>query len=266
MRGLLYREFILNKKTQLLNLCFVVLLEILGILIRLSLVCGNLAKLGRADFYQTEQSTYYIFLILPVFLMAASMNLAMRNTVSDYSCKWVLFQYTTPVDESTWLLTKLLKNMILGMAALCIFAVNSLLFRLIAGRQFFDTHKEIFSKKAFTACVMIVCFIFAMYSFSLYLSIKYKNVNAVTFRFAAVFGILSIALNMYLFHALEQFRLKSLALAERNDAGAMSFYIYMTDKFKGHTILLGSIFAAIICLITISGYLLAVRELKRRNV
>lgn len=99
MKGLIYRELYLAKKSYITGIFVTLAVMLVGILVRLSTVYGNLAKLDEDSFTITDTYTFYIFMFLPLI---AALNSFMGDKgiiIEDSKCRFNVFAYTLPVSE-----------------------------------------------------------------------------------------------------------------------------------------------------------------------
>ncbi len=98
MGKLIYRELYLARKYYII--CYLVFAVIftLEVLVRVSMVHGNMANMDAIDFKDVDEVTYYLFTyFIPIafFLVIDDSSVIL----SDVKSKWYLFSYTTPISE-----------------------------------------------------------------------------------------------------------------------------------------------------------------------
>lgn len=99
MRGLIYRELYLAKKSYLTGLFVTLAVMAVGILVRLSTLYGNLAKLDEEAFHITDVYTYNIFMYLPLIAAMCTFMADAGVIIGDSKCRFGVFSYTLPVSD-----------------------------------------------------------------------------------------------------------------------------------------------------------------------
>ena len=106
MKGLLYKQLVLSRKSLLLSVSMLAVFLLAEALVLVSLRVGNLARFE--DAVEIEEALYNLFLLLAT-AMAFGTCISDHDAVSaDYSCKWNMFSYTIPVRAETIALAKIL--------------------------------------------------------------------------------------------------------------------------------------------------------------
>ncbi len=125
MKGLVFKEFYLSRKNIILITFFWFLFVMVGILLRLSILYGNLAKLNNEDYADSELMLYFGFLYLPVVLIMSLNQVLLQNIYSDYSTKWTQFGYTLPVSEYRYVGSKFMVTGIISCTGFLLSLVNA---------------------------------------------------------------------------------------------------------------------------------------------
>ena len=99
MKGLIFKELYLGRKNYLLMTAIWFMLSVLGILIRLSMLYGNLANIPTITSDGTDLIIFYTFMYAPAFVLFLSINFNIDIIASDFASKWSDFSYTTPISE-----------------------------------------------------------------------------------------------------------------------------------------------------------------------
>lgn len=99
MKGLIYRELYLAKKSYFTGLFVTISVMIVGILVRLSTLYGNLAKLDEEAFRITDIYTYNIFMYLPLIAAMCTFMTDSGIIIGDSKCRFGVFAYTLPVSD-----------------------------------------------------------------------------------------------------------------------------------------------------------------------
>jgi len=97
MRGLLYKEWLLGRKTfcALAALSFVFC--VLGILIFLSMICGNLQNWPEEE-AQSVQLLGNVFLYVPYLIMLVGVDGCNQSIFTDYDSGFMTYTYTLPIS------------------------------------------------------------------------------------------------------------------------------------------------------------------------
>ena len=99
MKGLIYRELYLAKRSCFTGLFVTLAVMIVGILVRLSTIYGNLAKLDEEAFRIMDVYTYNIFMYLPLIAALCTLMSDHGIIIGDSKCRFGVFSYTLPVSD-----------------------------------------------------------------------------------------------------------------------------------------------------------------------
>lgn len=99
MKGLIYRELYLAKKSYFTGLFVTLAVMIVGILVRLSTIYGNLAKLDEDALFIVDIYTYNIFMYLPLIAALCTLMTDHGVIIGDSKCRFGVFAYTLPVSD-----------------------------------------------------------------------------------------------------------------------------------------------------------------------
>lgn len=99
MKGLIYRELYLAKRSYFTGLFVTLAVMIVGILVRLSTIYGNLAKLDGDSFRIMDVYTYNIFMYLPLIAALCTLMSDHGVIIGDSKCRFGVFSYTLPVSD-----------------------------------------------------------------------------------------------------------------------------------------------------------------------
>lgn len=99
MKGLIYRELYIAKRSYLTGLFVTLAVMIVGILVRLSAIYGNLAKLDEESFRIMDVYTYNIFMYLPLISALCTLMTDHGVIIGDSKCRFGVFAYTLPLSE-----------------------------------------------------------------------------------------------------------------------------------------------------------------------
>lgn len=248
MKGMIYRELYLARKTYIVGGIAVVLFILLGVLIRLSLVYGNLAELEEDAFEFVDLASYYAFSYLPLVLLGIACSSDGGVILSDYRSKWCLYSYTLPMKEQNQAMVKfvikvgfLLLTFLLGIGNLALFAG-------LSGRSI-----ESGSMQLLLIVMMLVGVISAA---ATPMTIRYKSANAVIIRIVIVVIIVWSGL---------MFRMTLLVteLINLNSDDAVDLLFEKMLEFRDVLAMLAPI---LLLLALLLGYLATVRQLKKREI
>lgn len=106
MKGLLYKQLVLSRKSLLLSVSMLAVFLLAEALVLVSLRAGNLARFE--DAVEIEEALYNLFLLLATAMAFGSCVSDHDAVASDYGCKWNMFSYTIPVKAETIALAKIL--------------------------------------------------------------------------------------------------------------------------------------------------------------
>lgn len=248
MKGLIYRELYLARKTYMVGGIIVVLFVLLGVLIRLSLLYGNLAELEEDAFEFVDIASYYAFSYLPIVLLGIACSSDGGIIISDYRSKWCLYSYTLPMKEQNHAMVKfvikvgaLLLMFLLGIGNLALFAG-------LSGRNI-----ESGSIQFLWIVIMLVGVISTVV---VPMTIRYKSANAVIIRIAIALLLICMVL---------LFWLRSLVAGFINmDTDAMVDLLF--EKMIGFRDILAMLSPVLLLFALLLGYLATVRQLKKREI
>jgi len=185
MKGLIYRELYLSKKSYIWGFLDFLIIFVMGMLVRLSVECGNIAKLETLDrdiFTSVDILTYYIFLYLPSAVIFFTMMTEHGIIIADLKSKWNMFSYTLPVSEEKTSLVKyiiLVSSMIFGF----IFSIlNALIICNISNRNF--------NSGIVKNILIIMTYLLIIQSLNIPLLIKLKSKVKSEIFFMLCFGVI----------------------------------------------------------------------------
>lgn len=137
MKGLIYRELYLCRKSVILSLLvYVVMLTMLS-LVLISTYAGNLADAGIGT--EVMESVYPTAYLFASFAAAIGLMYGHNDIIDkDYKSRWQLYSYTLPVSEKKIAASKFIVRGIL-MAAALVLAVLSELIMSAAAKQSVST-------------------------------------------------------------------------------------------------------------------------------
>lgn len=135
MKGLIYRELYLTRKTYISAFSTYLLITLLLVLINLSMSFGNLRDIISAENGESTKNTlFYLSVIIPsvvLYLMSAA-NFELVD--KDMTTKWLTYQYTIPVSTKKCAFVKILIITVSIIIAFALSMANMALFCTLYGR------------------------------------------------------------------------------------------------------------------------------------
>ena len=132
MKGLLYRDFYLGKKTYILHGTIAAAMGLLGGLVSLSSVCGNLTGYANNNPGGFE-IVIKIFMYLPIFMIVIGVQGISQSICSDYQSGWMLYEYNLPVKDSVKVGAHYIVGLIIVAMGMVIGLVHILIISEISG-------------------------------------------------------------------------------------------------------------------------------------
>lgn len=136
MKGLIFRELYLTRKTYISAFFTYLLITLLLVLINLSISFGNLRDIISAENGETTINIlFYISVIIPaavLYLMSAA-NFELVD--KDMTTKWLTYQYTIPVSTKKCAFVKILIITVSIIIAFALSMANMALFCTLYGRS-----------------------------------------------------------------------------------------------------------------------------------
>ena len=197
MINLIYKEIYLGRKRIILFSVFSFIVAVLGVLIRISLVCGNMKMLPSDSYKSADTMTYYVFCFLPFLIMMFCTIAVIENVSDDYRFNWVSFGNSTQISARNWVTIKYITILLLTFFSFLYGIIYYAIITILAKREI-----ETGIIKGFIILTMIIL-LFEF--FALLLVYIYKNINAVVTIFAVIFSIISISLGTYLIYSMDKF-------------------------------------------------------------
>ena len=250
MKGLVYKELLLKRKTLFWALLIWLLLFILTVSICLSMDFGNLTK---NENLTAESMVIFSYLLAAIAMISL---ISSDSTVYiDAKCHWNRFEYTLPVSAKKIAAVKIF---LMGASALLALVIS--LFTSWVISTLSHTALDFTVIKNITV-IMLICMIISV--FSTLLMFRYKNPQTVI---AILFGFFTV---IFAVIAVWYFRKMNLA---GNQFGEMSGEELMThtfnifaDKYAEIRDMIFPFSALIFAVIIALGYILFTRQLERRE-
>lgn len=136
MKGLIYRELYLSKKSYTAGFVTFLMIFLIGLLFRLSTEYGNFAKLEGDAFRTVDIITYYESLYVPSAVIFFAMMAEHGIIIADFKSKWNTFAYTLPVSEKKTAFVKYLILVCSMLTGLIFSILNALIICGISDRHF----------------------------------------------------------------------------------------------------------------------------------
>ena len=153
MKGLIFRELYLAKNNTLTVVCISFAMGIIGILVRLSMKIGNLAKLPEETFTELDLTTYVVFSLVTGSLLLFCNSIGAEVAGYDYRSKWMNFQYSAPIKEEKYVLVKYLIMFVTTAAAFVPALINAAIIGALSERSL---DIKIVAVIAVIACLTII--------------------------------------------------------------------------------------------------------------
>lgn len=266
MRGLIYRELYLARKSYIGGLIAVAMFVVLGVLVRMSLLYGNLADLEPDAYKMVDLVSYIAFSYLPLVLLFIPFAGDGGVSISDYKSKWMLYEYTLPYNEKQLAGVKYIIKIGLMMLAFLLAFGNLLLFGGLSGQGIRGNatqdiegigvyNMEWNSIKILLIVMMLVTLISA---FTTPMLLRYKSTNAVVIRIVIVAVVLYFVFAGYLVSHMTKVIADDLPIDQILNE-LFELIMQLRDKLA-----IASPFVMILALL--AGFWLTVRQLKKREV
>lgn len=135
IKSLIYRELYISRKFYITSILVGLLFMVMGILVRLSMLYGNLAGLDDETFNLVDMLTYYG---LTYMISYAAFSLIDDNSVilSDFRSSWRMFSYTLPVTPVKHILAKYIIKLGAFCFAMVLSIANGAIIGAFSGRDF----------------------------------------------------------------------------------------------------------------------------------
>ncbi len=182
MKGLIYKEIVLTKKTLIMGFVYSLMAAVMLLLVRISMICGNLAN---SESLPSLERNNYIFHYIPCIIFICALAGNSGDMYSDDKTGWTRFIRTTTITPKQIVLSKMISKSLIISAAyvlsliyivlLCLFSGDSLTADMIG-----NITAIFFGGAAATLFSIMLAFIF-------------RKKQIADFIFMAVFGGLEVA-------------------------------------------------------------------------
>jgi len=135
MKGLIYKEWCLGKKTFMLFLTISMVFTVLGILVFLSTICGNL-KTWPENEPGSIMVLANVFFYVPYAIMLFAVTAVNQGIFMDYSSGWMKYSYTLPEKSSVIMGSKYIYGLIVLAGTFVFGLINAGVISLMSGEPF----------------------------------------------------------------------------------------------------------------------------------
>lgn len=211
MKGLLYKDFYLSGK-KLLSIFFIYfIITLMGVLVCISMNCGNLAHSSGEELMNLERTMERsLYLPLVVFLVGAA-GLVIENICCDFEVKWQDFMFASPLNGKRNVGVKFIFSAIIFVAAFVFGVLSYVIIRAVEGK---NIQPEIFADYGIITLIIVFFSVFGMI-----LSYQYRKIFAVQIRLVFTIGIIIAA---FIFHGFLKWKKQ----------GGDGFFSVMGDTLK----------------------------------
>ncbi len=133
MKGLIYKDIILSKKFYIIAFLYCMIIDIIAVLMRISMICGNLAN--NEEVLNSLTRNMYIFHYVPCLILLIAFSSDSGTIFSDINSGWMRFCNTTPVTSSQTALSKMLSKLIVLSFAYIVCMIYISVFCIVGGEQ-----------------------------------------------------------------------------------------------------------------------------------
>lgn len=255
MRGLIYRELYLARKNYIFGMVSYLMFLLFGVLVRISMLHGNLAKLSEDTYNSVDKSTYYIFTFLPALLLFFALMGEGGVIVSDYKSKWNLYSYTLPVSEKKQAAVKYCIKAAAMFISLLLSIINAAVIGALCGKGL-DIRMIKYILVIMFVVTVISCAATPMY-------VKYRSSNAVTLR------IIGVCIALYAIVIVSIIKYMQSFMNNHSDMDPDAVMELFVHDFFESACKFKDMFVAVIPVIIVAafalGFYFTVRLLKRRE-
>jgi ABC-type multidrug transport system permease subunit len=227
MKGLIYREIYLARKSYISGLLSSLVISLMGILIRLSMIYGNLAHIEDADSLAViDFYSFNIFIYLPVFGALCTFMSDGGVILSDAKSRFDLFAKASPVSAVKRATVKYVILALSLCAGLAFGFINAAVICKISGKTLSaGTVKNI---------LIIASFATIFFSAAIPLLIRFKTKNAPT-AFAFFIAVILIVIMRLNITALTQKmqEINETVSDENSDEEIFSYINTLFASFSG---------------------------------
>ena len=195
MKGLLFKEFYLTRKTYLgLGAVFVGVASLCA-LVCLSMQCGNLQNLP-TESPEEVNSFFQMFIYAPYAILVIAVAACEHSVFTDYASGWMKYSYTLPTPAKRAVGVRYLTGIIIAGASMVLGLCNAGLMSLLLDKSISSD----MLKNMLVILLVAIVYIF----FDIPLALKYRTAQAVGNRVGTVMIIAYIAIGAYFMQNIGQ--------------------------------------------------------------
>ena len=178
MKGLLYKEFYMGRKSYALFFALAFVFSLLGFLVFLSMICGNMKNMPSED-PQSVKIYATMFIYVPFLLILGAIDGCNQSIYSDYASNWMTYSYTLPTKATKAIGARYLSGVLLLPVCILYGIVNA---AVICGISGYPMSVDILKN-------MVVFMLFEVIYFAIGvpMALKYKTSQAVSTRWGVIF-------------------------------------------------------------------------------
>ncbi len=195
MKGLLYKEFYLTRKTYLGFLGLAIGISLLCILVCISMICGNLQSVP-TESPEDVESYFQIFIYAPFVLLLFASDACEHSIYADYASGWMKYSYTLPTPVTKAIGVRYLTGVIIVGVCIVFGFINAEIMSMILNKPI--TAEIVKNLLGIALIGLSVNFIFIP------LALRYKTAQAVGNKAGIVFIVSYIAIGAYFINNMGQ--------------------------------------------------------------
>lgn len=253
IKGLFFRELYLSRKNYLLITAIWFMIVALGILIRLSMLYGNMRNIPVEDLANSEMVLFYIFSYAPAIIIFSAVSFNFDGIISDYSSKWTTFSYSTPVSEYRYVGVKY--------SIRCIFTVSAFAFSICCAEVMCILYGKKLTGTMVDVLLIILLFSAIFGVVGEQLAYRFKDKNKVQTRLMLCGFVLAVPIIIVLINALKKYTDVDLT----NDGVGLIELIEALKKIEFSVGFISIICPILIIGVLVAGYFLSVKAMARRE-
>lgn len=183
MRGLIYKEFKLNRKFYSSFMGMAVIFALLGFLVVLSSICGNLKNFA-ADNKDLFEFIVSVLTYMPFAMAVFSVFGVVQSVFSDFKTNWIYYSYTLPTKPAVTIGARYAA----GTITLALCSVGSIIYSYILAAV---AETEL-SKTLVRNLVAITVIVFVVLAFCLPVAIGLKDIKKLCLVGMIAFIVLTV--------------------------------------------------------------------------
>lgn len=195
MKGLLYKEFYLTRKTYLGFLGVAIGISLLCILVCISMICGNLQSVP-TESPQDVEIYFQIFIYTPFVLLLFASNACEHSIYADYASGWMKYSYTLPTPVTKAIGVRYVAGIIIVAVCILFGFINAGIMSMILNKPITAQIVKNLLGIAFIGLSISLIF--------LPLALRYKTAQAVGNKAGIVFIVSYIAIGAYFINNMNQ--------------------------------------------------------------